>query len=123
MVTERESVFVSWVVTSLLFLLISGIIWPRYDMPVVWRWLSAIFPSTWGVEGFVKMNTDGSRLWQVGSEYINLWILAVVWWIAGWCAQKWVVHPEIRRHELQRAVVVAQIKAQRTERDETEVQG
>lgn len=122
-VTERESVFVSWVVTSLLFLLISGIIWPRYDMPVVWRWLGAIFPSTWGVEGFVKMNTDGSRLWQVGSEYINLWILAVVWWIAGWCAQKWVVHPEIRRHELHRAVVVAQIKSQRTERDETEVQG
>ncbi len=36
-VTERESVFVSWVVTSLIFLLLSGLIWPRYDMPPVWR--------------------------------------------------------------------------------------
>lgn len=96
-VTERESVFVSWVVTSLFFLLISGAIWPRYDMPAFWRGLGAIFPGTWGVEGFIKMNGNGSRLWQVSSEYINLWILAAVWWLAGWCCQKWIVHPEIMR--------------------------
>lgn len=96
-VTERESVFVSWVVTSLLFLLISGAIWPRYDMPAFWRGLGAIFPGTWGVEGFIKMNGNGARLWQVSSEYINLWILAAGWWLAGWCCQKWIVHPEIMR--------------------------
>lgn len=96
-VTERESVFVSWVVTSLFFLLISGAIWPRYDMPAFWRWLGAIFPGTWGVEGFIKMNGNGSRLWQVAPEYLNLWILAAGWWFAGWCCQKWVVHPAIMR--------------------------
>lgn len=105
LVTERESVFVSWVVTSLFFLLVSGIIWPRYDMPSIWRWIGAICPSTWGVEGFVKMNTDGARLWQVGTEYINLWILAAGWWIIGWAVQKWIVHPEIRRAENLRASI------------------
>lgn len=96
-VTERESVFVSWVVTSLFFLLISGAIWPRYDMPAFWRWLGSIFPGTWGVEGYIKMNGNGARLWQVSGEYLSLWLVAVGWWIAGWCCQKWIVHPEIMR--------------------------
>lgn len=96
-VTERESVFVSWVVTSLFFLMISGIIWPRYDMPAFWRGLGAICPSTWAVEGFVKMNSDGARLWQVNAEYINLWIQAAGWWAVAWCCQRWIVHPEIQK--------------------------
>ncbi len=96
-VSERESVFVSWVVTSLFFLFVSGIVWPRYDMPAVWQWIGAICPSTWGIEGFVKMNSDGSRLWQVSSEYLNLWIVAAAWWLVAWCAQKWIVHPEIEK--------------------------
>lgn len=88
-VTERESVFVSWVVTSLIFLLLSGLIWPRYDMPAVWKALSDICPASWAVEGFVKMNSNGATLGQVGHEYLMLWILAVAWNAAGYCAQKW----------------------------------
>ncbi len=98
-VTEREAVFVSWVVTSLVFLLLSGLIWPRYDMPQPWHALSAICPATWGVEGFVKMNANGSTLAQVRTEYINLWILAAVWWTAAYCVQRWVVRPaELKTH-------------------------
>ncbi len=79
-VTEREEVFISWVFTSVLFLFLSGLIWPRYAMPPVWKALSAICPSTWGVEGFIKMNSNGSSLSQVSTEYINIWILVGVWW-------------------------------------------
>ncbi|MBD5302765.1 MAG: ABC transporter permease [Bacteroides sp.] len=92
-VTERESVFVSWVVTSIFFLLVSGLIWPRYDMPSVWKFLSGLCPATWGVEGFVKMNSNGAGLWQVQEEYEMLWILAAGWWVAAWCIQRWVVLP------------------------------
>ena len=92
-VTERESVFVSWVVTSIFFLLVSGLIWPRYDMPSVWKFLSGLCPATWGVEGFVKMNSNGAGLWQVKEEYEMLWILAAGWWVAAWCIQRWVVLP------------------------------
>lgn len=97
MVTERESVFVMWVVTSIFFLFVSGLIWPLYDMPKVWRWLGAISPSTWGVEAFIKMNSNGSSLADVRQPYINLWILAAFWWLMGWCAQKWNVRPAIKR--------------------------
>lgn len=94
-VTERESVFVLWVATSLILLFLSGLIWPLYDMWPAWRWLASICPSTWGVEGFVKMNANGASLSQVSGPYINMWILAVVWWILGYCSRRWVVRPAL----------------------------
>lgn len=97
LITERESVFVVWVITSLLFLFLSGLIWPLYDMPRVWHWLSAICPSTWGVEGYIKMNANGASLSQVEGPYIRLWILAVFWWIIGYCSRRWVVRPAMRQ--------------------------
>lgn len=97
MVTEREAVFVLWVATSLLFLFLSGLIWPIYDIPVVWKWLAYLCPSTWGVEGFIKMNSNGTSLSQIGDIYRNLWILTVGWWIVGYCANRWVVRPALLR--------------------------
>ena len=96
-VTERENILVIWVMTSLVFLLLSGLIWPRYDFYPVWKVLSDICPSTWGVEGFVKMNSNGASLSQVGDCYRNLWIAAVGWWFVGWCVRKWIVRPQLIR--------------------------
>lgn len=95
-VTERESVFVSWVVTSLIFLLLSGLIWPRYDMPAFWKAMSDLCPSTWGVEGFVKMNANGTTISQIPHDYIMLWILAGGWLLLGYIAQRWFVLPSTR---------------------------
>ena len=97
LVMERESVFVLWVATSVVFLFLSGLIWPLYDMPTAWRWLASICPSTWGVEGFIKMNANGATISQLHGPYINLWILAAVWWVLGWCSQKFVMRPALIR--------------------------
>ena len=94
-VTEREEVFVSWVFTSVMLLFLSGLIWPMYAMPPVWKGLASIFPSTWGVEGFIKMSSNGSTLAQVRPEYIHLWATAAGWWFAGWAVRKWIVRPQI----------------------------
>lgn len=96
-VKEREEVFVSWVFTSLIFLFLSGLIWPRYDMPEFWRCLSAVCPATWGVEGFIKMNANGTSLAQLADNYRNLWLLTAGWWIVGWMAQKWVIRRQLRK--------------------------
>lgn len=96
-VTERENIMVIWVITSMIFLLLSGLIWPRYDFYPVWRVLSDICPSTWGVEGFVKMNSNGASLAQVGECYRNLWFTAIGWWAAGWCVRKWIIRPELKK--------------------------
>lgn len=96
-VWERESVFVLWVVTSVVFLFLSGLTWPRYAMHGFWRFLSDAVPATWGVEGFIKMNANGSTLAQVHDEYIHLWILAAVWLALGYVAQRWIQRPAIHR--------------------------
>ena len=94
-VREREAVFVIWVVTSLVFLFLSGLTWPRFAMPKVWYWLGNLLPSTWGVEGFIRINTNGATLTQVLGDYIPLWILAAVYLAAGYCVQRWIVRPSI----------------------------
>lgn len=96
-VWERESVFVLWVVTSVAFLFLSGLTWPRYAMSPVWRFLGDIIPGTWGVEGFIKMNANGSSLAQVRPEYINLWILAGVYLVVGYCVRRWLILPTLWR--------------------------
>lgn len=102
-VRERESVFILWVVTSVVFLFLSGITWPRYAMSGIWKTLSAIIPATWGVEGFVKMNTNGATISQVSGCYIALWVQAAVYLTLGYCVQRWVVRRQIKRSIEERA--------------------
>lgn len=92
-VWERESVFVLWVVTSVIFLFLSGLTWPRYAMPGIWKALSDCIPATWGMEGFIRMNTNGATLAQVSNAYINLWILAGAYITGAYCVQRWLVRP------------------------------
>ena len=94
-VWERESVFVLWVVTSVIFLFLSGLTWPRYAMPGFWKAISDCIPATWGMEGFIKMNANGASLAQVRNCYINLWILAGVYMVIAYCVQRWVVRPSV----------------------------
>ena len=94
-VWERESVFVLWVVTSVILLFLSGLTWPRYAMPGFWKAISDCIPATWGMEGFIKMNTNGASLAQVSKCYINLWILACAYMVGAYCVQRWVVRPSV----------------------------
>lgn len=96
-VTERENIFVIWVITSVVFLFLSGLTWPTYAMPKFWKALADIIPATWGVEGFIRMNTNGASLAQAGTAYRNLWILAGVYMAGAYIVQRWVVRPAIRR--------------------------
>ena len=96
LVREREAVFVLWVITSLAFLFLSGLTWPRYAMPDAWKWIGDLIPATWGVEGFIRMNTNGATIGQVSADYIPLWILAAVYLTAGYCVQRWVVRPSVK---------------------------
>lgn len=94
-VWERESVFVLWVVTSVIFLFLSGLTWPRYAMPGIWKAMSDCIPATWGMEGFIRMNANGATLSQVSHDYIMLWILAGAYLCAAYCVQRWLVRPAV----------------------------
>ena len=64
-------------------------------MPGFWKAISDCIPATWGMEGFIRMNTNGATLAQVSRDYINLWILAGVYMVGAYCVQRWVVRPSV----------------------------
>ena len=84
-VRDRESPFILFVFTSVLFLFLSGISWPASAMPCCWKGISYLFPSTLGIQGFVKLNTMGAALRDVSFEYLVLWGQTVVYFITA-CA-------------------------------------
>lgn len=83
-VTERESSMLVVVFTSVVFLFISGLTWPRYAMNKLWVWIGDAIPATWGVEGFIRMNSNGSPMWEQSHPYIMLWVLAGCYMVAAY---------------------------------------
>ncbi|MDR1881096.1 MAG: ABC transporter permease [Tannerellaceae bacterium] len=79
--TTRESPMMIFVFTSILFLFISGISWPKESIPVFWKTLGYFVPSTPGIQGFVRINTTGATLNEVANEYHLLWIHAGFYFI------------------------------------------
>ncbi len=76
-IRNRESGLVLLISTSLIFLFMAGISWPKEMIPSAWRYLSFFIPYTWGAHGFIHINSMGATLWQTRMEYFALWGLTV----------------------------------------------
>lgn len=83
-VTERESSMLVIVFTSVVFLFLSGLTWPRYAMNGFWQLVGDCIPATWGIEGFIRMNSNGSVLAQEGHPYAMLWLLSGIYFITAY---------------------------------------
>lgn len=95
-VTERESSMLVVVFTSVVFLFLSGLTWPRYAMNGLWKLVGDFIPATWGVEGFIRMNSNGSLLSQESHPYMMLWVLAGVYFVTA-CLTTRYLYPSDRR--------------------------
>lgn len=78
-IRQRENVMLLVVFTSVPFLFMSGVSWPKSNIPEVWQWFACLFPSTFGIQGFVKMNTLGGVLGDIAPEVKALWMQAAVY--------------------------------------------
>lgn len=76
---ERESAFILVVFTSAIFMFLSGLTWPRYAMSALWKVAGAFIPAVWGVDGFVRINSNAASLGEVAGDYYALWILTFVY--------------------------------------------
>lgn len=79
MASERESAFVIIVFTSVAFLFLSGITWPRYAMNGFFILVGNFVPATWGLEGFVRINSNDAQLWQQTHGWLWLWMLTLLY--------------------------------------------
>jgi len=80
-IRNRESGMVLLISSSLIFLFMAGISWPRQMMPEPWVYLSYLIPYTFGGNGFIHLNSMGASLWTTRFEYYGLWIQAGAYFI------------------------------------------
>ena len=79
MVRYRENVILLVVFMSVPLLFVSGVSWPQSNIPAFWECISWLFPSTFGIRSFVRINSMGADLADVVNEYCALWIQAIVY--------------------------------------------
>ena len=80
-IRNRETCMLLFVFTSVPLLFLSGISWPASAMPPFWKYFSYIFPSTFGINGYVRINSMGATLNEVAFEYRALWLQAGIYFI------------------------------------------
>ena len=80
-VRQKISPMLCFVFFSLALFILTGMVWPQESMPKFWLYFSYLFPSTPGVQGYVKISSMGAQLAEVRHEYVTLWIQAGAYFI------------------------------------------
>lgn len=76
---DRESFIIMFVFLSIPLLFASGISWPSSNIPIFWKGFSWLFPSTFGINGYVRITEMGATLEDVQYEFNALWIQTFVY--------------------------------------------
>ena len=90
-VRQRENVMLLVVFTSVPFLFMSGVSWPKSNIPEFWQYFSWLFPSTFGIQGFIKMNTLGGMFSDIIPEIKGLWIQTLLYGVTATLVTRWQV--------------------------------
>ena len=81
LVTRRESAFVLFLFMSPICVFLTGFSWPTTAFPAFWRWFSYLFPSTFGCQAFINLNTAGADLEIAAPQLRALCIQSVVYFV------------------------------------------
>lgn len=76
---RREDCILIFVFMSVPMVFLSGVSWPASNMPTFWKCFSYIFPSTLGMNGYVRIMNMGCNLHDIRYIYIGLWIQVAVY--------------------------------------------
>lgn len=79
LIYRREDCILIFVFLSVPLLFLSGLSWPASAMPRFWTWVSWLFPSTFGMNGYVRIATMGCSLSDIRTEYLALCAQAAVY--------------------------------------------
>ena len=74
LVRYRENVILLVVFVSLPLLFLTGVSWPQTSIPGYLQGVSWLFPSTFGIRAYLRLNSMGASVADVSSELRCLWI-------------------------------------------------
>lgn len=80
-VYRREDCILLFVFMSIPLLFISGVSWPGASIPPFWKYFGYVFPSTWGVNAYVRIQGMGASLGDCHQELLALWRLTGIYFI------------------------------------------
>ena len=80
-VRYRENVILIIVFASVPLLFISGLSWPQSNISWWWQSVSWLFPSTFGIQGFVRISEMGATASEISPCIVVLWVQAVFYFI------------------------------------------
>ena len=81
LVTRRESAFLLFLFMSPVLVFLTGFSWPTTAFPAFWKYFSYLFPSTFGCQAFINMNTAGAPLAVVAPQLRALCIQGGMYYI------------------------------------------
>jgi ABC-2 type transport system permease protein len=83
---DRERAFQVLLATSVPFLFMGGIVFPREAIPAPINALAMLVPTTPGIFGFVKLNQMGATWNEIRPEFLNMAALLLLYGGAAWYA-------------------------------------
>ncbi|HEY6914810.1 MAG TPA: ABC transporter permease [Paludibacter sp.] len=94
---NRETGMVLFLFFSLILVFVSGVSWPQSNINSFWKVFAWIFPSTTGVQGYIKINSMGASLHRVKFEYISLWIQTALYFATTCWAYRWQIRKSSKK--------------------------
>ena len=86
---DRERAFQVLLATSVPFVFMCGIVFPREAMPAPVNALAMLIPTTPGIFGFVKLNQMGSTWSEIRPEFLNMTALLLLYVaLAAWAVHR-----------------------------------
>ena len=98
LVTRRESAFLLFLCMSPVCIFLTGCSWPTTAFPTFWKWFSYLFPSTFGCQAFINLNTAGADLEIVAPQLRALCVQGIAYFVAA-CGAVYVENSVIKRKD------------------------
>jgi ABC-2 type transport system permease protein len=92
LVRYRENVMLLVVFISVPLLFLTGVSWPQSHIPGLWQGVSWLFPSTFGVRAYVRLNSMGASLSDVSGLLSILWLHVLVYFALACGAFRYQIH-------------------------------
>lgn len=88
---NRETSMMLFMFMSLILVFTSGVAWPQSNINIFWKIFAWIFPSTAGVQAYIKVNTMAGTLHEIRYEYITLWIQTALYFATTVLTYTWQI--------------------------------